>query len=221
MKKITLAEVKANSYINEFIRQTDKYLIALGYTDHGYRHLDIVADRCLMMADKFGLSKHEAQLAAAAGYCHDMGNFLGRTQHHYWAAMLFSQIFIPEYEPSDISRVSQAIVSHDKDDLKIVDKITAVLILADKSDVHQSRVINANRQGEMDIHDRVNFAAQANDLKINRLTKQVILKIKIDPKVAKPMDYFEIFSERMSFCRVAAEFLGYRFVLIINNFKLS
>jgi uncharacterized protein len=221
MKKITLAEVKANSYVNEFIKQTDKYLIALGYTDHGFRHLDIVADRCLMMADKFGLSKHEGQLAATAGYCHDMGNFLGRTQHHYWAAMLFSQIFIPEYEPSDISRVSQAIVSHDKNDLKIMDRIAAVLILADKSDVHQSRVINTNRQVEMDIHDRVNLAAQDNQLKINKPKKQVILKIKINPQIAKPMDYFEIFSERMSFCRIAAEFLGYRFVLIINDFKLS
>ncbi len=221
MKKLTLAEVKANPYINEFIQQTEKYLIALGYTDHGYRHLDIVADRCLMMAQKFGLSKHDGELAAIAGYCHDMGNFLGRTQHHYWASMLFSQIFIPDYDPSDISRVSQAIVSHDKDDLKIIDKISAVLILADKSDVHQSRVISENKKGEMDIHDRVNYAAQSNELKINRLLKQVVLKIKIDNKMAKPMDYFEIFSERMSFCRVAAEFLGYRFVLVINNFKLS
>ena len=72
-----------------------------------------------------------------------------------------------------------------------------------------------------DIHDRVNFAATGNSLRINRFKKQIILKVTIDTREAKVMDYFEIFSERMSFCRVAAEYLGYNFVLTINNFKLS
>lgn len=222
MKKLTLEEVKSNPYIDNFIQQTEKYLKAIGYTDHGYRHVNIVAERCMMLARQFGLTSHEIELAGIAGYCHDIGNFLGRTQHHYWAAMLFSQIFIPNYDPVDISRVSQAIVSHDKDDLKIVDKLTAILILADKSDVHRDRVINLNTKNlQMDIHDRVNFAAVSNVLKLNRFRKQIVLKITINTKEAKPMDYFEIFSERMSFCRLAAEYLGYKFVLIINNFKLS
>jgi len=220
--KLTLEDVKKNPFIDDFIRQTEKYLIAIGYTDHGYRHVNIVADRCQILARQLGLTKQEIELVGIAGYCHDMGNFLGRTQHHYWAAMLFSQIFIPRADPSDISRISQAIVCHDKDELKIVDKISAILIIADKSDVHRDRVIENNlKNHEKDIHDRVNFAATSNGLKVNRLRKQIVLKITIDTKEAKPMDYFEIFSERMSFCRLAAEYLGYKFVLIINNFKLS
>lgn len=222
MKKLTLAEVKANPYVDNFIRKTETYLIALGYTDHGYRHVGIVADRCQMLARQLKLSQHEIELAGIAGYCHDMANFLGRTQHHYWAAMLFSQVFIPAGDPEDISRVSQAIVSHDKDDLKIVDKISAILILADKSDVHHDRVIRKDLKGILgDIHDRVNYAATNNSLKVNPLRKQIILKVTIDTKEASAMDYFEIFTERMSFCRVAAEFLGYKFILVINNFKLS
>ncbi|MFA6593748.1 MAG: HD domain-containing protein [Candidatus Buchananbacteria bacterium] len=223
MKNLTLEEVKANPYIDDFIRQTEKYLVALGYTDHGYRHVNIVAERCRGLARQLGLTKKDQELAAIAGYCHDLGNFLGRTQHHYWAAMLFSQIFIPQgVDPDDIARITQAIVSHDKDELKIVDKISAILVLADKSDVHRSRVVSRETRGlEGDIHDRVNYAATGNSLKVNRLLKQVVLKIQIDTQEAKPMDYFEIFSERMSFCRLAAEFLGYKFVLIINNFKLS
>lgn len=221
MESLTLDKVKANPYIDNFIKQTDKYLTALGYTDHGPRHVNIVADRCMMLARQLKMNQRDVELAGIAGYCHDMGNFLGRTQHHYWAAMLFSQIFIPSAEPSDISRVCQAIVSHDKDDLKIVDKITAVLILADKSDVHRDRVIVNKKDLRDDIHDRVNYAATSNSLKVNNLRKQIVLKVNIDTKDAQPMDYFEIFSERMSFCRLAAKFLGYKFVLIINNFKLS
>ena len=220
--KLTLEGVKQNPYVDNFIRQTQSYLAAMGYTDHGFKHVGIVTDRCTEMAKKLGLSAHDIELAGIAGYCHDMGNYLGRTQHHYWGAMLFTQIFIPTADPQDISRVSQAIVSHDKDDLKIVDKISAILIIADKSDVRRERVLNHDAKNrENDIHDRVNFAATKNSLKINRLRKQIILKVTIDTKEANPMDYFEIFSERMSFCRVAAKYLGYKFVLIINNFKLS
>lgn len=220
--KITLEEVKKNPYVDNFIRQTETYLTALGYTDHGPRHIGIVSDRCIGLARQLGLSAHDIELAGVAGYCHDMGNFLGRTQHHYWASMLFSQIFIPEKDPQDISRICQAIVSHDKDEIKIVDKISAILIIADKSDVHRDRVVRKDFKSIMgDIHDRVNFAATSNSLKINKIRKQIVLKITIDTKEANTMDYFEIFSERMSFCRVAAKFLGYKFVLIINNFKLS
>lgn len=220
--KLTLEGVKKNPYVDNFIQQTEKYLKAIGYTDHGPRHVGIVADRCMMLARQLKLSPHEIELAGIAGYCHDMGNYLGRTQHHYWAAMMFSQIFIPEADPADVSRVAQAIVSHDKDELKIVDKLSAILIIADKSDVHRDRVIRKDFRGIAgDIHDRVNYAATSNTLKVNPLRKQIVLKISIDTKEASPMDYFEIFSERMSFCRVAAEYLGYKFVLIINNFKLS
>ena len=220
--KLTLEDVKKNPYVDNFIRQTEIYLKALGYTDHGYRHVGIVSDRCQMLARQLRLSQHEIELAGIAGYCHDMGNYLGRTQHHYWSAMLFTQIFIPQADPSDVSRVAQAMVSHDKDEIKIVDKLAAILILADKSDVHRDRVVNKDfRSISKDIHDRVNYASTSNSLKVNPLRKQIILKVSIDIKEANPMDYFEIFSERMSFCRVAAKYLGYKFVLIINNFKLS
>jgi len=222
MKKLTLADVKSNPYVDNFIRQTEKYLIALGYTDHGFRHVGIVSQRCMDLAKQLGLSQHDQELAGIVGYCHDMANFLGRTQHHYWAAMLFSQIFIPEYEPEDVSRVCQAIVSHDKDDLRIVDKLSAVLILADKSDVHRSRVIDSGAKDfDQDIHDRVKYAATGNSWTVDRKKKYVTLKIQIDTKQAEPIDYFEIFIDRMSFCRLAAEFLGYKFVLVINNFRLS
>jgi len=223
MKKLTLAEVKANPYIETFIKETDRYVDSLGYTDHGLRHADIVSERSMKMAKQLGLTAHEQELAGIVGWCHDMGNFLGRTQHHYWSAMLFSQIFIPNnYEPKDIARVSQAIVSHDKDDLKIVDKLSAIVIIADKSDVHRSRVLAKSvKNRQQDVHDRVNYAATNNILTIDSKKKHITLKIQIDTKEAEPMDYFEIFIERMSFCRMAAGYLGYKFVLVINNFRLS
>ena len=220
--ELTLDQVKANPKIKDFIKQTEKYLDGLGYTDHGLRHINIVADRARSVSKKLGLSVHEQELAAIAAYCHDMGNFLGREQHHYWAALLFTQVFLNEADnPNDVSTIAQAIVSHDKDDLKIVNKVTAVLILADKSDVHRSRVKRSKGQNlKKDIHDRVNYAIIDNGLLVKPKSKIITLRLKLDTKFSVVLEYFEIFTERMAFCRVAAKYLGYKFSLEINNFKL-
>lgn len=221
--KLKLVQVKADPRINAFIDQTDKYLKALGYTDHGRRHLDIVSDRSKMIAHKIGLSLHDQEIAAISGWCHDMGNFLGRTQHHYWAAILFSQCFLNESDsPQDVAKIAQSIVSHDKDDLKIVDAATACLIIADKSDVHRNRVKTKNIADiKADIHDRVNYAVTDNHLKINKQKKTITLSLKLDTKFTSIMDYFSIFVERMNYCQKAATYLKYEFHLEINNTKLA
>jgi len=220
---LTIQEVKDNKKITNFIKKTDHFLGALGYTDHGKRHANIVADRSKMLAKNIGLSEREQELAGIGGYCHDMGNFMGRTQHHYWSAMLFSQVFMAydDLEIDDISTVMQSMVSHDKDEVKIVDKVTAILIIADKSDVHRDRVRNKNIANiKADIHDRVNYSIINNHLTVHKIRKTITLKLKLDTKVTDPIEYFEIFAQRMAFCRLAAKYLGYKFVLNINNFKL-
>lgn len=221
--KLTLIQVKKNPKIIDFIKQTEKYLDAFGYTDHGARHINIVADRARSLAKKIGLSAHDQELAAIAAYCHDLGNFLGRDQHHYWGALLFGQVFLnQDFETNDVSTVMQAIVSHDKDDLKIINRVTAVLILADKSDVHRTRVkIKSLKKIKRDIHDRVNYSVTNNIFTVNRNKKEVILRLKLDTKTTDPIEYFEIFIDRMTFCRRAAKYLRYKFVLVINNFRFA
>jgi uncharacterized protein len=219
---ITLKQIKKDHRINSFVDQTERYMMAMGYTDHGRRHMDIVSDRSKMLARKVGLSAHEQETSAIAGWCHDIGNFLGRTQHHYWGAMLFSQCYIDENNPEDVSQIIQAIVSHDKDDLKIVDKVTACVIIADKSDVHRGRVQNKNIKSiKDDIHDRVNYAVTDNKLTVDKQKKAITLSLKLDTKFTDIMDYFSIFTERMGYCQKAAKYLKYKFHLNINGTKIS
>ncbi len=219
---LTLKEIKKDNRINAFIDQTEVYLKSLGYTDHGPRHLNIVSERAQKIARHLHLSAHDQELAAIAGWCHDMGNFLGRTQHHYWAAMLFSQCYINQANPVDVSKIIQAITSHDKDELKIVDKITACLIIADKSDVHRTRVISKDKKKiKEDIHDRVNYAVTDNKLFIDDKKKTITLALKLDTSFTDILDYFAIFVERMTYCQKAADFLQYEFKLKINNTTLA
>ncbi|MDD3284564.1 MAG: HD domain-containing protein [Patescibacteria group bacterium] len=220
---LTLEKIKNNKFIKEFVLKSEKYLDALKYTDHGKRHINIVADRARSLAKSIGLSNKYQEMCAIAGYCHDMGNFMGRTNHHHFGATLFMNTFLNEnIDPEEITTIMQAIASHDKNKLKIVNSVSAVLILADKSDVHRTRVKRKKISDiKKDIHDRVNYAVLKNNFYVNKEKKEIKLKIEIDIKITNPMDYFEIFIERMILCRSAAKFLGYKFVLVINNFKLS
>lgn len=218
---LTLQHVKDNPYIKEFLEYTKYTLVVQGYTEHGLRHANIVSDRARMTARKIGLSEREQELSAIVGYCHDMGNFIGRTQHHYWGSMLFSQIFRAESDPKEFVILTQAIANHDKEEMKLVHPVAAVTVIADKSDVHRSRVLDTNKINlAKDIHDRVNHATTDSNLIINPKNKTISLKLKIDTNFVPLMEYFEIFTERMVYCRKAAVYLGYKFQLYINTVKL-
>lgn len=217
----TLSDIKSNPQVVNFISQTDEALKALSYTNHGARHTNLVSDRCLEIAKAIGLAPREAELASIAGYCHDMGNFMTRTYHHYFGALLFHQIFQNDFSPEEMSAIMQSISNHDKDEMNFTHKISAILVLADKSDVDRSRVVDQSMENiKKDIHDRVNYATRESKIRIDKEKKRITLVLKIDTNFCPIMEYFEIFTERMVFCRTAAQFLGYDFGLIINKFRL-
>jgi len=218
---ISLKEVKTNSQVKEFIKSSTELLGLYHYTDHGLDHADLVSERAGYLAKEIGLSKREQEICSIAAYVHDMGNFLGRKDHEYWGALLFHSIFKEKIDKKEIVEIMQAVANHDDYYAKVVNKTAAVLILADKSDVRRTRVTENDPETiKKDIHNRVNFAATDNSLKVDKKNKRIVLKLKIDTKFVPVMEYFEIFTKRMVQCRKAAEYLGYSFALIINNFEL-
>jgi len=213
--------VKNNPQVKEFIRQTEIALKAFGYTEHGLVHAKLVKDRALTIAEEIGLPEEEKELVAISAYCHDIGNFLGRDIHNHLGAMLFHQVFMNDFSPKDLSTIIQAISFHDKSEMVLVNPVSAIVIIADKSDVRRSRVLEREMENiKEDIHDRVNYATKKSKLKIDKKKKTITLTLKIDTSFVPVIEYFEIFTERMIYCRKAANFLGYKFGLVINNFKL-
>ena len=217
---ITLKDIKENPEIDALIRGSQKQLNALGYTEHGHRHISIVSKRAGDILEKLGYPERTVELTRIAGYMHDIGNCVNRVDHAHSGAILAYDILKDMGMPVDErTEIMMAIGNHDEKTGNAISDISAALILADKSDVHRDRVVNTNLS-TFDIHDRVNYAVTNAELDMNAEERKIILKLNIDTKICPVLDYFEIFMDRTMMSKYAAKFLKIWFELIINDTKL-
>lgn len=219
-KYVTLEDVKKNPIIKTLIRAGNENLEVMGFTEHGFRHISLVSSIAYNVLRLLGFSQRDAELASIAGYMHDIGNSVNRNGHHLSGAILAYYILDDlGMCPDELFTVVAAIGNHDEQTGQPVSSVAAALILADKSDVHRSRVRSKSDTG-FDIHDRVNYAVERSFLRVDAQEKHILLELDIDSQISPVMDYFEIFLTRMFMCRRAAEFLGCKFALEINGKKL-
>ena len=217
---ITFEQIERNEAIQTYIKKADETLIALGYTEHSFAHVRRVAFLARDILLKLGYPEREAELAQIAGYLHDIGNVVNRIDHaQSGAVMAFRILDNMGADASDIATIITAIGNHDEATAFPVNAVAAALILADKTDVRDTRVRNQDVT-TFDIHDRVNYAAKQSETIINAEEKYIELRLQIDTSNCSVMDYFEIFMNRMLLCRKAAEKLGLSFQLTINGQRL-
>lgn len=217
---MTYEEIKNNKTINTFIEQANESLRALGYTEHGFAHVTMVAEKTGYILETLEYPARMVELAKIAGYLHDIGNLVNRTDHSQSGALIAYRLLTDMgFPPEEIGMVVTAIGNHDEGTGVPVNALAAALILADKSDVRRNRVHNQDKTS-FDIHDRVNYSVTKSELKINEAHTIIKLKLSIDTHYGSVMDYFEIFMQRMILCRKAAEKLGLQFKLIINEQQL-
>ncbi|MBR6521450.1 MAG: HD domain-containing protein [Oscillospiraceae bacterium] len=217
---ITYETIKQNENIRTYIQKADRSLGKLGFTEHNFAHVCMVAENCGYILETLGYSEHEVDLAKIAAYMHDIGNVVNRSEHSQSGALMAFRLLANLDMPADdIAEIITAIGNHDEGTGTPVSPIAAALILADKSDVRRSRVRNQDPT-TFDIHDRVNYSVTKVNLKINEDKTLIKLKLNIDPHYCSVMDYFEIFMERMILCRKAADYLGLQFKLFINEQQL-
>lgn len=217
---VDLSKLERNPKVRAYIQAADDFLAALGYTEHGFRHAGFVAKVARNILLRLGYQDRLAELAAISGYLHDVGNICGREMHGPAGGLIaFKLLEEMNMDPSEIGRVVIAISNHEEERGIPVDPVTAALILADKSDVHYSRVRNPDIIS-FDIHDRVNYAVRRSFLNVDKDEKSIVLEIEIDTEISQVMEYFEIFLSRMLISRKAAHILGCEFGLLINGVKL-
>lgn len=220
VRLVTLEDIQNDPEIDTYVCRGNEYLHVLGYTEHGYRHLNLVAQNSHRILAELGYNSRLQELAAIAGYLHDLGNVISRYNHGETGALLAFQVLKRlGMEPEEIGIVIAAIGNHEEEYGYAVNEVAAALILADKSDVHRSRVRNPDF-ATFDIHDRVNYAVEKSLLAINAAARKITMDLTIDVNMSTVMEYFEIFLTRMVMCRRAASFLNCTFGLIINGAQL-
>jgi uncharacterized protein len=216
---LTLDDIKEDPIISAFIAQADRVMDGLGFTEHGFRHANLTAKIAYNVMSRLEHDERTANLAAIGGYLHDIGNAISRWGHGQTGAVLVHQLLADRMEPGDLGPVMGAVGNHEEEDGMGAGEVASAVILADKADVHRSRVRKTD-QIDFDIHDRVNYAAEQSFLRVDSAAKAITLELVIDTSISHVMEYFEIFLGRMVMCRRAAERLKCSFHLDINGAKL-
>lgn len=216
---VTLDDIQNDPTVVAFIEMGNAYLGTLGYTEHGLRHASLTSHIAGNLMHRLGFSDRDAELASIAGFLHDIGNCISREFHGVTAALLAKDPLVAHgIEPQELAIVMNAVGNHEEEIGSPATPVGAAVIMADKADVHHTRV--RAEPDQFDIHDRVNYAAKRSFLRVDSETRVVTLEIEIDTGVSQVMEYFEIFLSRMQMCRKAAEVLGATFSLVINGTQL-
>jgi metal-dependent HD superfamily phosphatase/phosphodiesterase len=218
---ITIAQVRADPEVLAFIHQANTSLKALGYTEHGLRHAGWVGKEAARVLHALDHAARDAELAEIAGFLHDTGNLVHRDYHALSGAQIaWSILRRLGMAPAEVALVMGAIGNHEEERGIPTSNIAAAVIIADKADVHRSRVQNPDR-ATFDIHDRVNYAATRSAVVVDPAQHTITLELTIDTSVAQVMEYFEIFLSRMVMMRKAASILRCEFQLVANETRLS
>ena len=153
---MTYQEIKNDAAIRTYIAQADASLIALGFTEHSFAHVTMVAEKAGYILETLGYPERMVELVKIAAYLHDIGNLVNRVEHSQSGAVMAFRILDERgFPPEETALITTAIGNHDEGTGQPVNELAAALILADKSDVRRSRVRNQD-ETHFDIHDRVN-----------------------------------------------------------------
>lgn len=219
-KPVTFEQVLADRRAIAYVEAADAVLETLGYTEHGLRHAKRTGKVARQILQQLGYDDRLPEIAAIAGYFHDVGNLINRNDHAHSSALMALHILTDlGMDPRELALVMSAVGHHDEEDGGPISPVSAAVILADKSDVHRSRVRLTDPK-QFDIHDRINYASRRSLLKVDPQAHVITLELDVDTSIGSVMEFFEIFTQRLVMCRTAAEFLGCQFRLVANSVEL-
>lgn len=217
---LSFEAVQQDAEIRELITAANRNLGVLGFTEHGFRHVTLVSHIAHNILARLGYDERHQELAEIAGFTHDIGNVVSRHGHAATGAIMAHSILNRlGMAPADVAVVIGAIGAHGDDAGRLgepVHPVSAALILADKSDVHRTRVRNDD-PADFDDHDQMNYATTSSFLRVDPDAKTITLELEIDTSMASVMKYFELFLPRMQMCRRASHLLDQTFRITIND----
>src|SRR5262247_4713345 len=89
---LTFEFVREHPRVRLYVRMADAALEAIGYTEHGERHVGLVSRIAFNVLKRMGRPERQCELAAIAGYLHDIGNAVNRDHHAQTGATMAMQL---------------------------------------------------------------------------------------------------------------------------------
>lgn len=208
-------KIKNDIEVKRLLLEADNTFASIGYKDHGIRHAELSANIAYNILKFLNYDELTCELTKIGAYLHDIGNAFGMESHPQTGAVFSLDILMKhKIELKNIIVILNAIGSHEDKQYPPVSEIAAATILADKTDIHRSRV-RKKYPVNFDMHDLVNYACTHSFLKVEN--KVITLELSIDEEIARITQYFEIFLPRIHHCQLACKKLDCKFSLFINN----
>ena len=78
---LTYNDIRHNEQVNALIEAGNSALGVLGFTDHGYAHAGLTSKNAGDLLETLEYDERTCELARIAGYMHDIGNAINRSNH--------------------------------------------------------------------------------------------------------------------------------------------
>ncbi|MGI6316936.1 MAG: phosphohydrolase [Christensenellales bacterium] len=217
---IYLDDIKKDPRIMALIEGAHRIMQVRGYTEHGLRHVGYVSQTAGEILRQLDYDDRSCEIAAIAGWVHDIGNSINRLNHGISGAQLLFPILLDiGMDFQETLEIISAVGNHEEQNGMPVSAVSSALIIADKSDAHRTRV-NKRSFNLQDIHDRVNYSIKKNWLNVDKEDRIIRFGILMDDS-SSVMEYMQIFLSRMVMCEQAAAFLGCTFDLEVNGVVIN
>ena len=218
---LNFEDIRKNEELLTYLKYADSYFESIGYKEHGLPHAMFTAERAADVLRQLGYTARIQELAKIAGFLHDIGNIVGRTDHAQSGSVIAMHILSKmdiseERYNSDIFEIFGAIGSHEDKNMTPPTEIAAAVVLGDKTDVRCQRLRN-EKEIFKDVHSKVIAACNNTKLEVNKEKKEISLSLDIDTNICSIMEYFEIFTQRTIYCSKACSVLNCNFSLYING----
>ena len=106
---VTFEDIRNNAEIRTYIEKGNENLGVLGFTKHSVGHATKVSDTAAKILEGLDYDARTVELARIAGYMHDIGNCVNRTDHaHSGAIMAMTILRDLGMEPKEIARIQRA-----------------------------------------------------------------------------------------------------------------
>ena len=106
--QVTPEEIFHNEEVKSYIFRGNDCLGAIGFTEHGFAHAKRSSDTAREILASLGYPQRQCQLAAIAGYMHDIGNTVNRVDHAHSGALMAFTMSLDDFVISLFTSGSQA-----------------------------------------------------------------------------------------------------------------